>query len=335
MGGGVPVRALVTGGGGFLGGAIVGRLVDAGWEVRSLARGDYPDLRARGVDVHRGDITDAAAVARAAAGCDVVFHVAARVGVGGPARPYRAANVDGTANVIAACRRQGVGRLVFTSSPSVVHGGADLAGATEALPYPDRHPAAYPATKAEAERLVLAANGPSLATTSLRPHLVWGPGDTHLVPELLERARRGRLRFVDGGTAVVDATYVDNAAEAHLLAAERLAGDGAPAGRAYFVANGEPAPVRELVNAILGAAGMAEVTGSVPFPVAYAAGALAELAWRLARRDDDPPLTRFVARQLATDHWFDLSAARRDLGYEPKVSTAEGLTRLAASLHHG
>ena len=329
------MRALVTGGGGFLGGAIVGRLLERGWDVRSFARGAYPQLGARGVEVLRGDITDPEAVERAASGCDVVFHVAARVGVGGPSRPYRQANVGGTSNVITACRRQGVGRLVFTSSPSVVHGGADLAGASEALPYPSGHLAAYPATKARAERLVLAANAPSLATTSLRPHLVWGPGDTHLVPELVERARRGRLRFVDGGAAVVDATYVDNAAEAHVLAAERLAGDGAPAGRAYFVANGEPAPVRVLVNAILHAAGLDEVTASVPYPVAYAAGAVAELAWRLARRSDDPPLTRFVARQLATDHWFDLGAAKRDLGYEPFVSTGEGLSRLAASLSGG
>lgn len=326
------MRALVTGGGGFLGGAIVGRLLDRGWEVRSFARRPAPHLSARGVEVRQGDVADASAVAGAVAGCDVVFHVAARVGIGGPAAPYRAANVDGTGNVIAACRRHGVGRLVFTSSPSVVHGGGHLEGAGEGLPYPARYLAPYPATKAEAERLVLAADGPSLATTSLRPHLVWGPGDTHLVPGLVARARRGRLRFVGDGSAVVDATYVDNAAEAHVLAADRLASDGAPRGRAYFVANGEPRPVRDLVNAILVAAGLAEETRTVPFPVAYAAGAAAELAWRVARRTDDPPMTRFVARQLATDHWFDLSAARRDLGYGPEVTTAEGLARLATSL---
>lgn len=329
------MRALVTGGGGFLGGAIVARLLERGWEVRSFARGSYPELEARGVEVLRGDITDPVAVETAAAGSDVVFHVAARVGVGGPARPYRAANVGGTSNVIAACRRQGVGRLVFTSSPSVVHGGGDLAGADESLPYPAHHLAAYPATKAKAERLVLAADGPSLATTALRPHLVWGPGDTHLVPGLLARARSGRLRFVGDGSARIDATYVDNAAEAHVLAAERLAADGAPAGRAYFIANGEPVPLRELVNAILATAGLPAVTGTVPYPVARAAGAVAELAWRLARRSDDPPLTRFVARQLATDHWFDLSAARRDLGYRPEVTTQEGLARLAVSFTAG
>ena len=332
MGGDAAVRALVTGGGGFLGGAVVRRLLDRGWEVRSFARGAYPELATRGVDVHRGDIADAPAVGRAVTGCDVVFHVAARVGVGGRSAPYRASNVDGTANVIAACRRHGVGRLVFTSSPSVVHGGGDLAGATEAHPYPARYLAAYPATKAEAERLVLAANGPSLATTALRPHLVWGPGDTHLVPGLLARARNGRLRFVGDGMALVDATYVDNAAEAHVLAADRLATDGAPAGRSYFIANGEPRPVRDLVNAILHAARLPEEHRTVPLPIAYAAGAVAELAWRLAGRMDDPPLTRFVARQLTTAHWFDLTAAKLDLGYEPRVSTAEGLALLTASL---
>jgi nucleoside-diphosphate-sugar epimerase len=241
-------------------------------------------------------------------------------------------NVGGTANVIAACRAGGVGRLVLTSSPSVVHAGGNLVGVDESHPYPPRHLAAYPATKAEAERLVLAAHGPSLATTSLRPHLVWGPGDTHLVPELVARARRGRLRFVGRGDAVVDATYVDNAVDAHVLAAERLATDGAPGGRAYFIANGEPQQVRALVNAILAAAGLPAERRRVPFPLAYAAGAVAEGAWRVARRSDDPPLTRFVVRQLATDHWFDLGGAARDLGYRPRVSTAEGLDALAASL---
>lgn len=327
------MRALVTGGGGFLGGAIVRRLVEDGWAVRSFGRGDYPELAALGVEVVRGYLADASAVARAAAGCDVVFHVGARVGFGGAPAEYCRVNIDGTANVIEGCRRHGVGRLVFTSTPSVVHAGGDLAGADERLPYATRFLAAYPATKAAAERLVLGANSSAgLATTALRPHLVWGPGDTHLVPGLLARARAGRLRFVGDGRALVDSTYIDNAVDAHLLACERLGGDGAPGGRAYFVSNGEPRPVADLVNAILRAAGMPEERRTVPFAAAYAAGALAEVAWRLARRSDDPPITRFLARQLATAHWFDLTAARRDLGYTPRVSIDEGLTRLAASL---
>jgi nucleoside-diphosphate-sugar epimerase len=329
------VRALVTGGGGFLGGAIVRRLLDRGWLVRSFARGDYPALARLGVELARGDLADTAAVERAVAGCELVFHVAARVGVGGPAAAYRSANVDGTAHVIEACRRHGVGRLVFTSSPSVVHAGGHLCGADESLPYPTRHLAAYPATKAAAERAVLAANGPELASTALRPHLVWGPGDRQLLPRLLARARVGRLRFVGDGRALVDSTYIDNAVDAHLLAAERLAADGAPAGRAYFVSNREPRPVADLVNSLLRAAGLPEEHRSVPRPVAYAAAALAETAWRLAGRDDDPPLTRFLVRQLSTAHWFDLAAARRDLGYEPAVSLDEGLARLAAWFQPG
>lgn len=325
------MRALVTGGGGFLGGAIARRLLEQGLAVRSFGRGDYPQLSALGVEVARGDLTDAEAVTRAVAGCEAVFHVGARVGFGGAPAEFRRANVDGTVNVIEACRRHGVARLVFTSSPAVVHAGGDLAGADESLPYATRQLAAYPATKAIAERMVLAANGADLATTALRPHLVWGPGDTHLVPGLLARARTGRLRFVGDGRALVDSTYIDNAVDAHLLAAERLIGDGAPAGRAYFVSNGEPRPVSDLVNAILRTAGMPEEHRTVPLPLAYAAGALFEVAWRLARRSDDPPITRFLARQLATAHWFDLTAARRDLGYSPRVSIDEGLARLAAS----
>lgn len=323
----------MTGGGGFLGGAVVRALLARGDEVRSLARGAYPALDAAGVRTFRGDVADLDAVRRAAAGCDVVFHVAARAGIGGPAAAYRRANVDGTRTVVVACRAERVGRLVHTSTPSVVHAGRDISGGTEDLPYPARHGAAYPATKAAAERTVLAANGPDLATVALRPHLVWGPGDRHLVPGLVERARAGRLRLVGDGRALVDSTVVDNAADAHLLAADALTAARSPAaGRAYFVSNGEPRPVGDLVNGILAAAGLPPVRATVPLPVAVAAGAVAEMAWRLLRRDGDPPLTRFLARQLATAHWFDLTAVRRDLGYAPRVSLDEGLRRLAAAL---
>lgn len=330
------MRALVTGGGGFVGGAVVRALLARGDEVRSLARGDYPTLAAAGVRSFRGDVADLTAVRRAAAGCDVVFHVAARAGVGGRPAAYRRANVDGTRAVVVACRAERVGRLVLTSTPSVVHARHDIAGGTEALAYPARHGAAYPATKAVAERMVLAADSPDLATVALRPHLVWGPGDRHLVPGLLERARAGRLRFVGDGRAQVDSTYVDNVADAHLLAADALSSAGsAAAGRAYFVSNGEPRPVADLVNGILAAAGLPPERRTVPLPVAVAAGAVAQAVWRVLGRDDDPPMTPFLARQLATAHWFDLTAVRRDLGYAPRVGIDEGLTRLAAALSAG
>jgi len=326
------VRALVTGGGGFLGTAVVRALLDRGDEVVSLARGDYPALRERGAETVRGDLAEPGVVLGAARGCDVVFHVAAKAGIWGPARDFERSNVDGTRQVLAACRALGIRRLVHTSTPSVVHAGGDIQGGDESLPYATHFSSDYPRTKAVAEREVLAAADRTLATVALRPHLVWGPGDTQLVPRILDRARSGRLRFVDGGHALIDTTYVDDAAAAHLCAADRLEVGAACSGRAYFLSSGDPRPVRDVVNAILAAAGLPPETRSVPLPVAEAAGAAAEGLWRLLRRTDDPPMTRFLARQLATAHWFDISAARRDLGYVPTVGLDDGFRRLAAAL---
>lgn len=322
------MKTLVTGGGGFLGGALVRRLVGEGAIVRSLQRGVYPELGALGVEQVAGDIADPEVVERAVAGCEVVFHVAAKVEMWGPHAPFYRTNVIGTDNVLAAMRQHGAARLVFTSSPSVVHGRRDLAGADEATPYPERFDAAYPQTKAMAEMAVLAANGPDLATTALRPHLIWGPRDRNLVPQLVARARAGRLRFVGDGSNLVDTTYVDNAVDAHLLAAARLAPGAACAGRAYFISNGEPRPIREIVNGILGAAGLPPESRSVPLRAALAAGLALELLHRLRPTPKGPAMTRFIARSLATAHWYDISAARRDLGYEPRVGIDEGLERL-------
>lgn len=322
------MHALVTGGGGFLGGALVRRLVARGARVRSFSRGDYPELRQLGVEVIQGDLTDAEAVRRAAVGCDIVFHVAAKAGVWGPYQDYYRANVIGTEHVLAACRRQRIRRLVYTSSPSVVFDGRDMEGVNEAAPYPAHYHAPYPQTKARAERLVLQANDLDLATVALRPHLLWGPGDPHLVPRILARARAGRLRRIGRHDKRIDTTYIDNAAEAHLLAAERLQVGAPPAGKAYFIAQGEPLPLWDMINRILAAAGLPPVTRTLPASIAYAIGGLCEVIYRLAQITHEPPLTRFVVRELATAHWFDLTAARRDLGYQPTVSLAEGLKRL-------
>jgi nucleoside-diphosphate-sugar epimerase len=331
---------LVTGGGGVVGGAVVRALLAAGWTVRSFSRGDYPALRAAGVATHRGDITDLAAVTRAADGCDAIVHAAARADMGVDARSFVATNVAGTATVLAACRRAGVGRLVFTSSPSVVHTGAPIEGGDERLPVAAHHEHPYPATKARAERLVLAADDGALATVALRPHLVWGPGDAQLTARILQRARAGRLRLVDHGRAVVDATFVDDAATAHVLALDALAApptrEARPvAGRALFIASDHPLPIATLVNGLLAAAGLPTERRSVPFRAAWTAGAACEAVWRATGRRDEPPMTRFLARQLATSHWFDLTAARRDLGYLPRVAPEEGFARLAAALRDG
>ena len=322
------MKALVTGGGGFLGKAIVRQLLARGDSVRSLSRRGYPDLTALGVDHHSGDIGDAEAVRRAVQGCEIVFHAAAKAGVWGPYEAFYRANVLGTRHVIEACRQQGVRRLVYTSSPSVVFDGTDMEGVDESVPYPEHFEAFYPQTKAEAEQLVLAANDDQLATVALRPHLIWGPEDNHLVPRILERGARGALRRIGTRDCLVDTIYIDNAARGHLQAADHLAVHGAVAGKAYFLSQGEPLPVWDVINRILDVGGLPPVSGSISAQRAYRIGAWLERIHTLLRLKSEPRLTRFVARELSTAHWFDLTAARRDFGYVPRVSFDEGMERL-------
>ena len=234
-----PLTALVTGGGGFLGRAVVEQLLARGDRVRSLARGVYPDLAALGVEVLRGDLRDAQAVGQACAGCDVVFHVAAKSGIWGRYDTYFEPNVRGTHNVLAACREHGVPRLVYTSSPSVIFDGRSMEGVDESTPYPHKYHSHYSATKALAEQAVLAANGETLHTLALRPHLIWGPWDNHLVPRIVRQGQAGTLRRVGDGTNKVDTTYIDNAARAHLVAADALETNPRAAGRPFFISQGE------------------------------------------------------------------------------------------------
>ena len=329
---------LVTGGTGFLGRRIVERLLVQGRPVSVLARTPAPDLEARGVRFIRASIEDADAVQSACAGTGTVFHVAAKVGVWGRYADYFRVNILGTRAVVAGCRKAGVPRLIYTSTPSVVYNGRDLAGPDESLPLTTRCPSPYPLTKAIAEREVLAANSPGLKTISLRPHLIWGPGDPHLIPRLLARARSGRLRIVGSGQNRVDLVHVENAVDAHLLAEASLAGTLSsgpgfvpppPAcGRAYFITNGEPVSLWAWINELLSALGRPPVTRRISLPVATAAGVACEAAWRILPLSGEPPLTRFVAAELAKEHWFDISAARRDLGYFPRISMAAGTAEL-------
>jgi nucleoside-diphosphate-sugar epimerase len=326
------MKALVTGGGGFLGGAVVRLLRQRGREVRSFTRTAYPWLDELGVEQCFGDLADPAAVEKATAGVDAVYHVAAKAGVWGRHADFVATNVTGTENVIAACKKHGIGKLVYTSTPSVAHGGGDLEGANESVPYPEHFEAYYPETKAKAERAVLAANGPDLATVALRPHLIWGPGDPHLVPRILARAREGKLRRIGSRPVKVDVTYIDNAADAHVLAGERLDAGAACAGKAYFLSNGEPVELWAFIDRVLAVAGLPPVTRSVSAWKARLAGRVLEWVYRLLQLPGEPPMTRFVASQMSTSHWYDISAARRDLGYEPRVSVEEGLRRLGESM---
>lgn len=322
------MKALVTGGGGFLGSAIVRMLHDRGDEVVSFSRGEYPVLAALGVDQFRGDICDRSALIKAARGCDIVFHVAAKAGIWGCYEAYHAANVAGTEAVVAVCHELGISRLVATGSPSVVFDGSDIEGGDESLPYPHHFAAHYPLTKMLAERIVLESNSPRLATVSLRPHLIWGPGDNHLLPRIIEKAKHGRLKRIGTRPCIVDTVYIDNAARAHLLAADRLAPGSAIAGKAYFITNGEPLPLWEMVNRLLDAAGIKPVTATVSPVIAKASATVCESIWQLFGLSGEPPLTRFVVNELSTAHWFDISAAQRDLGYQVEVSIEDGLQRL-------
>ncbi|CAM2009242.1 NAD-dependent epimerase/dehydratase family protein [Acanthopleuribacter pedis] len=323
-------HVLVTGGGGFLGIHLVRRLRERGVAVRSFQRSFYPELDQLGVQQFRGDLAvDRNTLNQAAAGCDLVFHVAAKAGVWGSYDSYHQANVEGTLNVLNACHKAGIQRLVYTSSPSVTFDGRDQEGVDESAPYPKSFLAHYPATKAKAEQMVVEFADDRLATVSLRPHLIWGPGDQHLVPRVVERAEAGRLRLVGDDTKLVDTLYIDNCVDAHLAAAERLAPGAAISGKTYFITNGEPLPMAAILNGILKAAGKTPVEKRVSPRLAYVVGTVMETGAGLLRMRNEPPMTRFVAAQLGTAHWFNIEAAKRDLGYEPAVSMAEGFRRLA------
>lgn len=323
---------VVTGGGGFLGGAIVRQLLARGDVVRSVQRSDAPALRVLGAEVVQADLADLAATRRALQGASAVIHVAAKAGVWGTYASYFSANVTATQNLLQVCRELGIGKFVYTSTPSVVHAGGDIEGQDESAPVASHFDTAYPATKALAEQAVLAANSPQLATVALRPHLIWGPGDTQLTARIVARARAGRLRLVGGGKKRIDGTYIDNAAAAHLLALDKVGPGAACAGKAYFIAQGEPMPQKQLIDGILHAAGLPPCDRSIAPAAAWLVGLVLEGIWTLLGRQDEPLMTRFVARQLATAHWYDLSAAYRDLGYQATVSTAEGLRRLQLAL---
>jgi len=303
-------------------------LLAQGDEVTSISRSSYPELEALGARCVRADLGDASALAEAVRGSEVVFHVAAKAGFWGPPQEYWSTHVEGTRNVISACRAGGVRKLVYTSSPSVCFDGRDHRNASNDLPHARRFLAAYPASKAAAEKLLLEANGEDLATVALRPHLIFGPRDPHIIPRLLERARAGRLMVVGDGTNRVGLTYVDNAAHAHLCAARALKPGAACAGQAYFVTNEESVVLWEWIAELLRRLDVSPPRMRVPLLVARGLGAIMELAWHTLRLEGEPLMTRFMALQLARTHTYDMHPARRDLGYAEQVDMAEATERL-------
>jgi len=336
-------HVFVTGAGGFLGKAICRLLRLADIKVTGFARGSYPELSQIGVKMIQGDITDFVALKEAMQSCDLVFHVAAKAGVWGSKEDYFKPNVQGAENIIRACQVLAITRLVYTSTPSVTFSGVDEAGIDESQPYAENYLNFYGESKALAEQLVLSASSDGqhsdsakatpLKTIALRPHLIWGPNDPHLVPRVLERAQAGKLKLVGKEDKLVDTIFVDNAAYAHVLAAIELSKANAKCiGKAYFISNDQPITMADMLNKILGCVDLPPVTKRVPSAVAYAAGATLEWLYKILNKKQEPIMTRFVAKQLSTSHYFDISAAKNDFGYVPLISIEEGMKLLKESL---
>jgi nucleoside-diphosphate-sugar epimerase len=321
------MKTLVTGGGGFLGRYIVEQLLARGDEVTVFARGHYPELAQLGARLVQGDLQDADSIGPACAGMDAIFHVAANAGYWGSWESFYGPNVIGTQNVIDGCRRHGAPKLIFTSTPSVVASETDRAGANESLPYPARFESYYPNTKAIAEQLVVQANSPDLLTVSLRPHVVFGPRDTQIIPRLIDRALSGKLIRVGSGENKLDVTYVEDAALAHLQAADALQPGAPAAGSVYFISQDAPVNLWDFVNEILARLDAPPVKRSISLPLARAIGGGLEWAYRAFNLPGEPRLTRFLANELALDHYYDISAAKRDFGYRPRFGMEEALDR--------
>lgn len=326
-----PKTYIVTGGGGFVGSAIARKLREQGHSVISLSRGEYPELTALGVRTERIDLgVNPEQWSSLFAGVDGVFHTAAKVQLWGPYDEFFRANVLGTRNVIEGCKRHGVKALVFTSSPSVIADGSQLRGVDEKYPYPKKHHAHYPATKAQSEREVLAADEVGrLRTVSLRPHLIWGPGDTNLIPTILGRAKAGKLVQVGDGTNRVDLTYIDDCVEAHLKAMDALHTiPETVGGHSYFISQGDPVSLWEWVGDLLARHGVPPVKKSLPYPVAASIAWIAEgiaKVGSLFGSNKEPFLTRLLVSEMATDHYFSIERARRELGFSPRLTIAQAM----------
>ena len=318
-------KALVIGGGGFVGFAVLRKLLEENIDAVVIGRHRYPEVEQLGVEIRLGDIRDDEFLNKSSKDCDLVFHVAAKAGIWGNRKDYFSINLDGTKNVIKACLKNEIPHLVYTSTPSVVFGSQDLEGADEKTPYGNKFLCHYAESKALAEQAVLSANADSLKTTALRPHLIWGPGDTNLIPRLIERGQKRLLRQVGHGGNLVDISYIDNVAEAHLLAAHNLRESGTAAGKAYFISQGESVNLWSWINDLFARLDIPLVEKKVSYKAAYFAGAVCEGVYKLLGKEQEPLMTRFLAEQLAKSHWFSIEAAKRDLGYIPTISTEEGM----------
>ncbi len=324
------MKVFVTGGGGFLGSYVVRDLLKEGHEVVSFQRSAHPELLKLGVEVFQGSLTDGDALALAMRSCDAVIHIAAKAGVWGAADEYYAVNVTGTERVLKAMEANGIKKLVYCSSPSVVFNGNAFEGEDESVPYGAEWTSVYPTTKALAEQKVLKWGRAGLGKViALRPHLMWGIGDPHLFPTVIKRVKAGRLRVIGDGKNRVDTTRVENASAAHILALKALDKQSA-INRAYFISQGEEYLLWDWMNQVFKQINLPPVEKHVPYKLAYGMGAMFECIWKLAGSKKVPPMTRFVARAMAKSHWFSIEAARKDLGYCPeRFPTEEGVKQYA------
>lgn len=321
-------KILVIGGGGFVGKALAKMATEQGIETIVAGRHKYPEVEKHGIQCVQGDIRDKKFTDGVCCNVDTIFHVAAIAGIWGPWKDYYSINVEGTENILKSCQENGVPNLVYTSTPSVVFNRSSIEGGDESLPYADKFLCNYAKSKVIAEKMVLAANSEKLATCALRPHLIWGPGDPHLVPRLLDKGRARQLKIVGDGTNLVDISYIDNVAHAHILAGKNLCTERSCAGKPYFISQDKPVNLWNWINTLFERTGIPPVTQTVPFTVAFFVGAILETTYTVLRKKEEPRMTRFLAEQLAKSHYFSLSNIKEDLGYSPVVSDREGMDAL-------
>ena len=322
------MKILITGGGGFLGSSLAKRLYNLGNEVTILGRKSYPEFE--GIyNCIRADVRDLFSMEMALVGQEIVFHMAATPGIWGDYEDFYRTDVHGTENVISACKKNNIKKLIYTSSPSVIFGKNNIEDVDEKTPYSNEHLCHYSKTKAIAELKVIKANGYNgLSTVCIRPHLIWGPGDPHLIPRIINRAKNGKLFRIGEGNNKVDMIYIDNAVEAHIKASEKLKLDSPVAGSCYFVSDGKPILLWAWIEALLINLKLPAIKKSISFRYAYLMGAILEVLYKILRSKKEPLMTRFLAAQLAKSHYFNINNAKKDFGYEPLVTNEEGVKRL-------
>ncbi len=322
---------LVTGATGFVGSSLSARLATDGATVHGMTRDPDSAPRIPGVRWVRGHLEDVASLRLATRQVDTVFHAGGMVGHFGWRPNYLRINVEGTRSLLTACRENGVGALIHTSTPSVIADGSDHFGVNEDHAYSRRFASPYPESKALSERLVLAAHGDTLRTIVVRPHMIWGPGRSQWVQGMLRRAARNALWQIGAGQNRIGMTYLDDCVAAHVAAWRALSADAGVGGVPYFVHGGEPIVFWDWVAALSRACGHSPIRGSVPVGVAMAAAHACDAAVVLARGRLHFPISAYLIAELTTEHCSDITRARQGLGYAPRVSVAEGLARIAAA----